>query len=192
MTGGRLHVLVHSLDAKNNKLPNRLEVSTMYTDLKRGSKSIPVILRNMTGSDITLNKGDKVMWIQTTNKMPKTNLHLSTLKALDEEQGITRKLLTRVERQAKVLKELNLEALNEWPEELVQCTRDLIQEYHNVFSLDKNELGCTNTVKHKIKIDDSEPFKEHFRCIPPPLLDEVRQHINEMLEAGVTRPFNSP
>ena len=58
MTGGRLHVLVHSLDAKNNKLPNGLEVSAMYTDLKRGSKSIPVVLRNMMGSDITLNKGD--------------------------------------------------------------------------------------------------------------------------------------
>ena len=99
MTGGRLHVLVHSLDAKNNKLPNRLEVSAMYTDLKRGSKSIPIVLRNMTASDITLNKGDKVTWVQTTNKMPKTNLHPGTLEALDE-QGITRKPLTRAERQA--------------------------------------------------------------------------------------------
>ena len=104
MTGGRLHVLVHSLDAKNNKLPNRLEVSAVYTDLKGGSKSIPVVLRNITGSDITLNKGDKVVWVQTANKMPKTNLRPSTLEALDEEQGITRKPLTRAERQAKVLK----------------------------------------------------------------------------------------
>ena len=63
MTGGRLHVLVHLLDAKNNKLPNGLEVSAMYTDLKRGSKSVPVVLRNMMGSDITLNKGDKVVWV---------------------------------------------------------------------------------------------------------------------------------
>ena len=47
-------------------------------------------------------------------------------------------------------------------------------------------------MKHKIKIDDGKPFKEHFRCIPPPLLDEVRQHINEMLEAGAIRPSNSP
>ena len=87
MTGGRLHVLVHSLDAKNNKLSNGLEVSAMYTDLKRGSKSIPVVLRNMTGSDITLNKGDKVVWIQTANKMPKTNLYPGNLEALDEELG---------------------------------------------------------------------------------------------------------
>ena len=121
MTGGRLHVLVYLLDAKNNKLPNGLDVSAMYTDLKRGSKSVPVVLRNMMGSDITLNKGDKVLWVQTTNKMPKTNLHPCTLEALDEEQGITRKPLTRAERQIKVLKELNLEALDDWPEELAQC-----------------------------------------------------------------------
>ena len=120
MTGGRLHVLVHSLDAKNNKLPNGLEVSTVYTDLKRGRKSMPIVLRNMTASDITLNKGDKIAQVQTANKMPKTNLHPGTLEALDEEQGITRKPLTRAERQPEVLKELKLEALDEWPEELAQ------------------------------------------------------------------------
>ena len=60
MTGGQLHILVHSLDAKNNKLPNGLEVSTMYTDLKQGSKSVPMVLRNMTASDITLHKEDKI------------------------------------------------------------------------------------------------------------------------------------
>ena len=47
-------------------------------------------------------------------------------------------------------------------------------------------------MKHTIEIDDSEPFKQHFRHISPPLLDEVRQHINEMLEAGAIRPSNSP
>ena len=192
MTGGRLHVLVHSLDAKNNKLPNGLEVSMTYTDLKRGSKSVPIVLRNMTASNITIHKGAKVAWVQTANKMPKWSLCPGTLEALDEEQDITRKPLTRAERQAKVLKELNLEALDEWPEELAQCAWDLIQEYHDVFSLDKNELGCTNSVNHKIKINDSEPFKEHFRCIPLLLLDEVRQHIDEMLEAGAIRPSNSP
>ena len=82
---------------------------------------MPIVLRNMTASDITLNKGHKIAWVQTTNKMPKTNLHPGTLEALDEEQGITRKPLTRAERQAKVLKELKLEASDEWVEELVQC-----------------------------------------------------------------------
>ena len=85
----------------------------MYTDLKCGSKSVPMVLRNMTASDITLHKGEKIVQVQTANKMPKTNLHSGTLEALDEDQGITRKPLTRAERQTKVLKELNLEALDE-------------------------------------------------------------------------------
>ena len=121
MTGGRLHVLVHLLDARNNKLPNGLEVSAVYTDLKRGSKSMPVVLRNMTGSDITLNKGDKVACVfRPLIRCQKPTSSPGTLETLDEEQGITRKPLTRAERQVKVLKELNLEALDEWPEELAQ------------------------------------------------------------------------
>ena len=34
----------------------------------------------------------------------------------------------------------------------------------------RKELGCTSPVEHEIRITDSEPFKEWFRCIPPPLL----------------------
>ena len=33
---GCLHVMIHALDAKGNKLPNGLEVSAAYADLKRG------------------------------------------------------------------------------------------------------------------------------------------------------------
>ena len=71
--GGRLHILVHALDAKKNKLPNGLEVSATCTDLKRGSKSVPVVLQNLTASDITIHKVEKVVRVQTTNKMPKQN-----------------------------------------------------------------------------------------------------------------------
>ena len=52
----------------------------------------------MTASDITIHKGEKIVQVQTTNKMPKWSLHPGTLEALDEEQGIIRKLLTRAER----------------------------------------------------------------------------------------------
>ena len=46
-------------------------------------------------------------------------------------------------------------------------------EYHDIFSLDKNEMGCTDTAEHIIELLDEEPFKERFRWIAPPLLDEV-------------------
>ena len=52
--------------------------------------------------------------------------------------------------------------------------------------------GCANQVKHNIKVTDDEPFKEQFRHILPPLLEEVRTHVNDMLQAGVIRPSSSP
>ena len=47
--------------------------------------------------------------------------------------------------------------------------------------------------KHKIVLKDpgTPPFKEHFCRIPPPQVDEVREH-KLMLDAGVVRPSNSP
>ena len=61
---------------------------------------------------------------------------------------------------------------------------EILREYHDIFSLNDNELGCASQVKHTIKVTDDEPFKEWFRDILPPLLEEVRTHVNDMLQAG--------
>ena len=60
---------------------------------------------------------------------------------------------------------LDLSGLDKWPEEKVKHACELLMEYHDIFSLDDNELGCTSQVKHSIKVTDDEPFKEQFRCI---------------------------
>ena len=47
-------------------------------------------------------------------------------------------------------------------------------------------------VEHEIRITDSEPFKEQFRCIPLPLLEEVRTLLWDMLDAGAIHPSQLP
>ena len=68
----------------------------------------------------------------------------------------------------------------------------LLLEFHHVFSLEPNEIGCTDATEHIIELMKDEPFKERFRCIAPPLVDEVCQHIQEMLDGGAMRPSQSP
>ena len=65
---------------------------------------------------------------------------------------------------------------------------------HDIFSLEKHDMGHTNATKHKIVLKDLDtpPFKERFHRIPPPQLDEVREHLKLMLDAGVIHPSNSP
>ena len=47
--------------------------------------------------------------------------------------------------------------------------------------------------EHQIVLKDPDtlPFKEHFCRILPPQLDEVREHLKLMLDAGVIWPSNS-
>ena len=97
-----------------------------------------------------------------------------------------------VARQEKLLEKLNLNGLAHWSPGNAVAVRELVLAYHDVFMLEGNELGCTSAIEHEIHIENSEPFKERFRHIPPPLLEEVRASLQNMLEAGVICRSQSP
>ena len=59
------------------------------------------------------------------------------------------------------------------------------------FSLEPAELGCTHSTEHTIKVADDTPFKEWFRQIPQPLVEEVWNNLREMLESGAIWPSQS-
>ena len=65
-------------------------------------------------------------------------------------------------------------------------------EHHNIFSLDQNKIRCTDMAEHVIELLDTEPFKERFWRIAPLLVEEVREHIQEMLDGGAICPSQSP
>ena len=81
--------------------------------------------------------------------------------------------MTVRQRHGKLFDELDLSGLDSWPLELADAACQLLAEYHDVFSLDPAELGCTHSTKHMIKVTDETPFKKQFRQIPLPLVEEV-------------------
>ena len=46
-------------------------------------------------------------------------------------------------------------------------------------------------MEHMIKVTDDTPFKEGFRWIPPLLVEEVQNHLREILESGAIQPSQS-
>ena len=102
--------------------------------------------------------------------------------------------LTETVRQELLLEKLDLMGFEAWPPEQVEKARSLLKEYHDIFSLEKHDMGHTKAAKHKIvlKDPDTPPFRERFHRIPPPQLNEVHAHLKMMLNAGVIRPSNSP
>ena len=129
-----------------------------------------------------------ITWMVTANEVPKVTNLLST------EETKEQPTLTEAERQDLLLEKLDLSGLEAWPEDQAGKSHSLLKEYHDIFSLEKCDMGHTNATKHKIvlKDPDTPPFKEHFHRIPPPQLDEVREHLKLMLDAGVIWPSNSP
>ena len=53
------------------------------------------------------------------------------------------------------------------------------------------EFGCTYSTEQVIKVTDDTQFKEWFRQIPSPLVEEVCAHLWEMLDAGMICPSQS-
>ena len=97
-----------------------------------------------------------------------------------------------VTRQEKLLEKLNLDGLAHWSPRNAVVARELVLAYHDVFMLESNELGCTSAIEHEIRIENNEPFKERFWCIPPPLLEEVCASLRDMLEAEAIHLSQSP
>ena len=96
------------------------------------------------------------------------------------------------ERLNKLFSKLDLLGIDEWSEENQQAVHDLMVEYQHLFALNDLELGCTSQVKHSIKLDDTKPFKDRYRRIPPQQFEEVRNHLQDMLKVGAIRKSTSP
>ena len=113
------------------------------------------------------------------------------LEGADEPQDPHTPRLTIRQRHGKLFDELDLSGLEPWAPELVDAAHQLLAEYHDMFSLDPVELGCTHSMEHTIKVMDDTPCKEQFRQIPPPLVEEVWNCLQEMLESGAIRASQS-
>ena len=61
-----------------------------------------------------------------------------------------------------------------------------------VFAKSNDDLACIAEVQHEIKLTDDQPVKQPCRRVPPAQLDEFREAVKDMLEAGVIKESKSP
>ena len=186
--GDMTHVMIMPLKAgegqpqETRPLPPGLHILHTYTCLKNGSGRVSLVVRNMSNSHIFLKKGVLVVQVMSVSLVPPAELSLEMEAALGTEAKP--EPMSVVARQEKLLEKLNLDRLSHWSQKNAAVVRELVLAYHDVFALESNELGCTSGIKYEICIENSKPFKEWFRCIPPPLLEEVCTSLQDMLEAG--------
>ena len=156
LQGYRMNVMTHGLEKRSPLLPIRIDIQSAYATLAMGSNRVAVVLRNNTRDWIEIGKGTPVTRMVAANQVPRVIDTISTERP--KEQPI----LTEAEQQVLLLDKLDLSGLEAWPTEQVEKARGLLWEYHNIFSLEKHDMGHTNVTKHKIVLKDLDtpPLKE--------------------------------
>ena len=150
-----------------------------------------MVVRNNTAYLQTLQKKTLVTRAVAALPVPEPPEGEQLLEGAGESHDSHTPRLTIRQRHDKLFDKLDLSILDSWTPELADAACQLLAKYHDVFSLDPAELGCTHSMEHTIKVTDDTPFKEQFRQISPPLVEEVRSLLQEMLESGAIRPSQS-
>ena len=165
----RLNVMTQDLHAEEGALPQCLMVQNAYTKMCNGSKSVTIVVRSGTAYPQTLKKKIQVARVIAANLVSELQMWPGTIDILAEAQGVQAPRMTMGQRQEKLFENLDLGSLESWPPELTDSTHSLLAEYHDIFSIESGDLGCTHSTEHVIKVTDDAPLKEQFRKIPLPL-----------------------
>ena len=68
----------------------------------------------------------------------------------------------------------------------------LVEDYQDVFALDPLKLGSTSVTSHSIDTGSQPPIKQAARRIPFVLRQKIDELTQQMLDANVIQPSNSP
>ena len=68
----------------------------------------------------------------------------------------------------------------------------MLLKWEHLFACSDLDLGRTALMKHKIEVTDQMPFKECYQCIPPHMYDDMKAHLQEMLDIGAIQKSHSP
>ena len=78
------------------------------------------------------------------------------------------------------------------PEQEKSQLMQLLQSYHEVFSLEEGERGQTDLVEMEIDTGSTKPIKQPPRRMPLAVRKEIARQVKSMQDNGVVVPSNSP
>ena len=90
-----------------------------------------------------------------------------------------------------ILDQFNVEDVSLSSSELSQA-RDLLLECKVIFSHSDFDIGHVSTVKHPIVLTNDAPFKQRHRRIPPEMIKEVKDHLQQLFDTGIIKPSVGP
>ena len=174
----KVHVLMEP--ALSPQLPAAVVPIATYGELHPGSSRVLICLHNMSSHAMEVPAKTVVGQVTPANQVPLV-VHPTRTTADTTNKSCN----------GWVLEALDLQGLQDWPESEQEQARELLLKWEHLFVQNNLDLGKTALIKHKIKLTNQTPFKERYRCIPPHMYDDMRAHIQEMLDIGAIHKSHS-
>ena len=164
----QVHVLTELMPGP--QLPTAVVPMATYGKLHLGSSRVPICLHNLSTHTMEIPAkavvGQVAPQPSATGSPPNQDF-----QRIQSQKGW-------------VLEALDFQGLKEWPKSEQKQARELLLKWEHLFACSDLDLSKTALIKHKIEIMDWMPFKKHYWCIPPHMYNNMRAHIQEMLDIG--------
>ena len=135
-TGEHINIMTQVLQTKDGSLLQGLTIQNAYTELRKGSKNVVMVVRNSMAYPQTLQKKTLVAKAVVVITVAEPPMETRLWEGEDGPQNPHTPKLTVRQRQGKLFEELDLSGLDSWPLELVDTAHWLLAKYHDVFSLE--------------------------------------------------------
>ena len=164
-----VHVLTEPMPGP--QLPAAVVPAATHGELHPRSSRVPICLCNLSTHTVEIPAKAIVGQVVPANQVPPVVHPTRTTKETSNKAS-----------KGWVLEVLDLQGLMEWPESDQKQARELLLKWEHLFVHNDLDLGKTALIKHKIQLTDQMPFKEHYQHRPPHMYNDVRAHIQEMLD----------
>ena len=175
----QVHVLMELMPGPQQ--PTVVVPMATYGELHLGSSRVPICLHNLSACTMEIPTNAVVAQVAPANQVPLVVLLARTSKESSHKP-----------QKRRVLEVFDLQGLKEWAKPEQKQARELLFKWQHMFVHSDLHLGKTVLIKHKIVVMDLMPFKECYQCTPPHIYDNVRAHIQEMLDIGAIWKPHSP
>ncbi|XP_063952172.1 uncharacterized protein LOC135153474 [Lytechinus pictus] len=146
------------------------------TLVRTSNGAVPVRVYNPTGSQRVIKKETELGYLSAVSE---PDIQASQLSS---EDIILPEYLT----------DLYERSILEVPEQYHAPIAKLLTTYQDVFSKGDYDLGKTNLVKHTVDTGQTRPIKQRPRKHPFGQRDEIRKHVNDLLDRELIEPSDSP
>ena len=173
-----------SIDTLDESSRSEMLAVPCYDYLEQESKKVRIALQNSSREVVKLKNGMVVAKIMSANMIPPA----LAPKINNEKDGLE----PLSETLTKLFDKLDLSDILDWTQKNQDDVYTLMKENQHLFALNDLELGKTSLVKHHIRLDNHQAFKERYRRVPPHQYDGVKKHIEEMFKIGAIKRSVSP